>query len=367
MADRIRVGIIGVGWGSAVLAPAFNAVPEFELVALCSRREERVRKAAEPLGITDISTDWEQLVARDDLDLIAVCTPTDLHHEQTITALRAGKHVLCEKPVALDTAQAREMLDVARGSGLVHAVDFEGRWLIDRLAVWDRVTDGYVGEPYHLRFTSTADYWHPSRGLQSEWMYSVDDGGGYLMGMGSHDIDFACALLGKPVAVCADVRTTIPSRAREDGTELKVTADDTSTVLMRFASGATATISTSTVGLHRDQRDLELYGSEGTLTVEGPVMTSPENVVVRGGRLGDDGLGVLPHSDRMPRSGVELPKRRTWGAVRALALMLEDLLPAFDGTPTRVPDLYDGWVVQSVVDAARQSSAGAGWVTLDLS
>jgi hypothetical protein len=69
----------------------------------------------------------------------------------------------------------------------------------------------------------------------------------------------------------------------------------------------------------------------------------------------------------MPRSGVELPKRRTWGAVRALALMLEDLLPAFDGTKTRVPDLYDGWVVQSVVDAARQSSAGAGWVDLDLS
>jgi predicted dehydrogenase len=367
MADRIRVGIIGVGWGSAVLAPAFNAVPEFELVALCSRREERVRKAAEALGITDISTDWEQLVARDDLDLIAVCTPTDLHHEQTIRALQAGKHVLCEKPVALDTKQAREMLDVAKASGLVHAVDFEGRWLIDRLAVWDAVTDGYVGDPYHLRFTSTADYWHPSRGLQSEWMYSVDDGGGYLMGMGSHDIDFACALLGQPVAVCADVRTTLPSRLREDGTTLAVTADDTSTVLLRFASGATATISTSTMGLHRDQRDLELYGSEGTLTVEGPVMTSPDNVVVRGGRLGDTGLSVLPHSQRMPRSGVELPKRRTWGAVRALALMLEDLLPAFDGQPTRVPDLYDGYVVQAVVDAARRSSAGEGWVPLDLS
>jgi predicted dehydrogenase len=269
--------------------------------------------------------------------------------------------------VALDTAQAREMLDVARDSGLVHAVDFEGRWLIDRLAVWDRVTEGYVGQPYHLRFTSTADYWHPSRGLQSEWMYSVADGGGYLMGMGSHDIDFACALLGQPVAVCADVQTTIPSRQREDGTELTVTADDTSTLLLRFASGATATISTSTMGLHRDQRDLALYGSEGTLLVEGPVMTTVDNVVVRGGRLGEPGLAVLPHSDRMPRSGVELPKRRTWGAVRALALMLEDLLPAFDGAKTRVPDLYDGWVVQTVLDAARASSAGAGWVPLDLS
>jgi predicted dehydrogenase len=367
MADRIRVGIIGVGWGSIVLAPAFQAVPEFELVALCSRREERVRKAADQAGISDISTDWRELVARDDLDLVAVCTPTDLHHEQTLAALRAGKHVLCEKPVALDTAQAREMLDVATGSGLVHAVDFEGRWLQDRLAVWDRVLEGYVGDPYHLRFTSTADYWHGSRGLQSEWMYSVADGGGYLMGMGSHDIDFACALLGTPVAVCADVRTTIPTRRREDGSELAVTADDTSTLLLRFASGATATISTSTIGLHRDQRDLELYGSEGTLTVQGPVMTTPDNVVIRGGRVGEAGLAELPLSDRMPRSGAALPQRRTWGAVRALALMLEDLLPAFDGQPTRVPDLRDGLIVQSVVDAARASSAGAGWVELVLS
>jgi predicted dehydrogenase len=364
MADRIRVGIIGVGWGSIVLGPAFGAVPEYELVTLCSRREERVRKAADALGITDVTTDWRELVVRDDLDLVAVCTPTDLHHEQTLAALHAGKHVLCEKPVALDTGQAREMLDVAAGSGLVHAVDFEGRWLQDRLEVWDRVLDGYVGEPYHLRFTSTADYWHPSRGLQSEWMYSLEAGGGYLMGMGSHDIDFACALLGTPVAVCADVRTTIPTRQRVDGGELAVTADDTSTLLLRFSSGATATISTTTIGLHRDQRDLALYGSEGTLTVEGPVMTTPDNVVIRGGRLGEDGLSVLALSQRMPRSGAALPQRRTWGAVRALALMLEDLLPAFDGQPTRVPDLRAGWVVQAVVDAARRSSAGDGWVDL---
>ena len=98
----IRVGIIGVGWGSIVQTPAFRAVPEFEVAALCSRQPERVEAAAAQLGIDSTSTDWREFVRRDDLDLISVCTPVKLHAEQTIAAVEAGKHVLCEKPVAVD-------------------------------------------------------------------------------------------------------------------------------------------------------------------------------------------------------------------------------------------------------------------------
>ena len=103
----IRVGIIGVGWGSIVQTPAFRAVPEFEVAALCSRQPERVEAAAAQLGIDSTSTDWREFVARDDLDLISVCTPVKLHAEQTIAAVEAGKHVLCEKPVAVDANDAQ--------------------------------------------------------------------------------------------------------------------------------------------------------------------------------------------------------------------------------------------------------------------
>src|ERR1700709_1856256 len=78
----LRVGVIGVGWGSLVLAPAFTVAPGYEVVALCSRQEERVQAAAAKLGVAETTTDWRALVARDDLDVIAVCTPTPLHHEQ---------------------------------------------------------------------------------------------------------------------------------------------------------------------------------------------------------------------------------------------------------------------------------------------
>jgi predicted dehydrogenase len=325
-ASPIRVGIVGVGWGSLVQAPAFTMVPQFEVVALCSRQHERVVTAGERLGISDISTDWKTFVGRDDLDLISVCTPVDLHHEQVLAAIAAGKHVLVEKPLALDSNQTAEMLTAAENAGVRHAVCFEGRWEPTRLRIWESIASGHIGVPYLASGEAAADYWHPIRGLQSEWMYRKDRGGGYLMGMASHDIDFMCALFGEPSAVCADVRTT--------------------------------------VALGRADRSFDAFGSAGSVHFRGPLMGDGV-VELRTGRAGENGMVDLAPHDRMPASGVALPARRSASAIRALALMLEDWLPAFNGNPTVVPTLVDGHRVQRVIDAARRSSAGEGWATLE--
>jgi len=359
----LRVGIIGVGWGSLVLAPAFAAAEGYEVVALCSRRQDRVAAAAAKLGIADTTTDWRGLVERDDLDVIAVCTPTPLHHEQTIAALRAGRHVLCEKPLALDSEQARQMSDVAAETGRVTGVNFEGRWLRERLPVWQMVSDGYLGDPYLSRVVTNAEYWHPSRPLQAEWMYSRAEGGGYLLGLASHDIDYLSALFGPPVAVCADVSTSVRERSRPDGSILDVTADDTSTLLLRMASGARCVISTSTIAALRDTRTFEAYGSAGSIVVEGRVQGDESNTSIVAGAAGGE-LRTVALGDRQPHGGAEIPKRRSGEAVRALALMLEDWLPAFEGKPTNVPDLAQGWLVTKVVEAALRSSDGAGWVEI---
>src|SRR5947208_1422837 len=147
MSEPIRVGLIGVGWGSVVQTPAFRMVPEYEVAAICSRRPESVAKAAESLDIPDTSTDWESFVQRDDLDLISICTPVDVHAEQTIAAIEAGKHVLCEKPQALTADDAKRMLDAAARAGVAHAVCFEGRYESHRSPVWQMVEDGYLGTP----------------------------------------------------------------------------------------------------------------------------------------------------------------------------------------------------------------------------
>jgi predicted dehydrogenase len=223
---------------------------------------------------------------------------------------------------------------------------------------------GQIGKPYLASASSAGDFWHPSRGMQSEWMYHREQGGGYLMGMGSHDVDYVGALLGEPVAVCADVRTSVPERRRDDGSTLLVDADDTSALLLRMANGTLATIVTSAIALGQSVRAFEIFGSTGSLSMRGPLMGDGE-VEILAGAVGQNGTVAIPPSDRMPGSGAELPTRRAAGAIRALALMLEDWLPAFDGEPTPVPTLRDGDRVQRVVDAALRSQAGEGWVALE--
>jgi predicted dehydrogenase len=359
----IRVGLIGVGWGSVVQTPAFRMVPAFEVAALCSRRPERAASAGEKLGIDDVSTDWESFVRRDDLDVISICTPVDLHHQQAMAAIAAGKHVLVEKPVGVDSMQTGEMAAAADAAGVAHAVCFEGRWEPARLKIWEMVRAGHLGEPYMAMTRSGADYWHPTRGLQSEWMYRSDQGGGYLMGMGSHDIDYVCALFGEPEAVCADVRTTVKERTRPDGSTLAVDADDTSVLLLRMRNGMMINIITTAVAYQRNFRAFEAFGSDGSLVMDGLLM-GEEEVAVQSGSITQDHAIVVPSSDRRPASGIEPPKRRAAGAIVSLALMLEDWLPALSGETTDAPTLHDGHRVQRVVDAARRSSDGGGWVSL---
>jgi predicted dehydrogenase len=361
--DPIKVGIIGVGWGSIVQIPAFGMVPPFEVRALCSRRLDRVQAAGERHGIGDVSTDWQTFVKRDDLDLISICTPTDLHFEQAMGAIAAGKHLLVEKPVGVDATQTQAMLEAAETAEVCHAVCFEGRWDPARLRVWDLVREGVLGQPYLALARSGGDFWHPTRALQSEWMYRRSDGGGYLMGLGSHDIDYCCALFGAPTAVCADVLTSVPTRRRDDGTVLPVDADDTAALLLRMENGMLVNIVTTAIAFGQNFRTFEGYGSKGSLTIDGLLM-GEEATDIHAASIDDPGLTTVAASDRMPRSRIELPKRRAAGAIRSLALMLEDWLPAFDGEATCAPTLRDGDRVQSVVDAALASHAGAGWVTL---
>jgi predicted dehydrogenase len=362
-ARPLRVGVIGVGWGAAVQVPAFRAAGDYEVAALCSRRPDRVAEAGARLGIDDVATDWRAFVRRDDLDVISVCTPTDLHHGPVLAALEAGKHVLCEKPLALGEAQAREMVQAAEASGTASAVCFENRYSREKLPVGDLVSGGYLGTPYFCRVNIAADYWHPSRRLQAEWMYRLDRGGGYLLGLAAHDIDFLCHLFGEPEAVCADVRTTVPVRARPDGTRLDVDADDTASLLLRLRSGAHATVSVTVVGLHtRSDYRFEAFGSDATIAIDGSLYGGR----VRAGTLADDQMADVELSTREPRRGLPAATRRADAAVRAMALLLEDWVPALRGDKAPgVPTLRDGLTVQRIIDAARRSSDGAGWVRLD--
>jgi len=168
-------------------------------------------------------------------------------------------------------------------------------------------------------------------------------------------------------AVCAEVHTTIKERTRDDGTTFPVTADDTSTVLLRFADGVVGSTSCTVMGLGIDRRLTELFGSEGAIEIDTTLLKGDSGRLgITTARPGEDRRQIAP-SRRDVRSGIEIPSRRAGGAIRAMALMLEDWLPAFNGEPTPgVPTLYDGLVTASVIEAAQRSADGEGWVRLDL-
>ncbi|MDP9283172.1 MAG: Gfo/Idh/MocA family oxidoreductase, partial [Chloroflexota bacterium] len=118
----LRVGIVGTGFGARVQIPGFRAAG-YEVTAICSARLDRARAAAEQAGIPVAVDMVGDLVARDDVDVVCVTSPPTLHREHALAALAAGKHVICEKPMARDTGEAREMLAAAERAGVVHAID----------------------------------------------------------------------------------------------------------------------------------------------------------------------------------------------------------------------------------------------------
>jgi predicted dehydrogenase len=357
----LRVGVIGVGWGSHVQVPGFRAAHGFDPVALCARNPERLERISDKVGIADTSTDWESFVTREDLDVISVATPTVWHHDMTLAALDAGKAVLCEKPLAGELDAARDMVRAARKSGRPTACCFENRWNPDWLALADTVRSGFLGKQYVARVSRSASYWHPSRSPQARWMYDRDQGGGYLAGMLVHDLDFLCSILGRPQAVCAEVRSSEPVRRLADGETLNVTADDTAALLMRMESGVIAIMSVSVMGAHADHYRLELFGADGTIIGDGDLRSTAYRI----GAATDDGLRPLPVSDRAPAHPENLPKGLAGHASRAMALMLEDWLPAFDGEPCPAATFDDGLLSLAIIDAAHRSSEGGGWESVN--
>jgi predicted dehydrogenase len=153
------------------------------------------------------------------------------------------------------------------------------------------------------------------------------------------------------------VRSSEPVRHLPDGETLNVTADDTAALLLRMESGVTAIMSVSVIGVHADHYRLELFGADGTIIGDGDLRSTEYRL----GTAADEGLSPLTVSEREPAHPENLPKGLAGHASRAMALMLEDWLPAFDGKPSAAATFDDGLLSLAVIDAAHRSSEGGGW------
>jgi predicted dehydrogenase len=247
MNDRtIGVGILGTGFARHTQIPCFQATPGFEVVGLLSRSMTRAYDLAQEFGARRAFDDLDRMLKVEEIELVVVSTPPHLHLPQTLAALRAGKHVLCEKPTALHAGEALEMWQAARGAGRLHLIDHELRFDPRRIRMKEMIAAGFIGTPWmvesHMQGPFRVD---PNRPWS--WWSDVTQGGGALGALGSHAVDAIRCLVGEIGEVRGRLATIVKERPDpETGEARAVTADDDATIWGRLAQGGEVSIRLAT-------------------------------------------------------------------------------------------------------------------------
>ncbi len=353
-----RIGIIGIGFGVQVHAPGFRS-EGWDVAALCSRHRDKARAAADAAGIADVHSDPLEMIARTDLDAIAITAPPGAHHPLALAALAAGKHVLCEKPFALDAAQAAAMRDAAEASGRTAMVAHEFRHTPQRAYIRDLLADGYVGKFEQCTIELYLDRFVSREPRPLTWFGYRADGGGVLGALGSHYIDALRHWFGDVAAARGRLDTLRPDlRDAATGAIHRAETDDTFAFTLDFRNGGMATMNASFVATPARGARIVVMGDNGTLIAEQPGPNPMEDGVVIGSRGGSP-LAPLP----TPAQYLPLTDARDH-RLMAFRMLVREFNRGIDAGTSPAPNFTDGLRCQQVMDAVRASSADGGRVVV---
>ena len=352
-----RIGIIGVGFGAQVHAPAFRS-EGWDVAAICSRNAEKARKAAAEAGIESALTDPMGLIARDDLAAVSIITPPSAHHALAIAALRAGKHVLCEKPFAMNAQQAEEMVAAAKESRRTAMIAHEFRHTPQRAYIKQLLADGYIGRFQLCTIELFLDRYVTAQPRPLTWIARAADGGGLLGALGSHYIDALRDWFGEIASVTGRLETLRPDLVDGAGKPARADADDTFMFSVTFASGGIATMIASFATTPTRGAKIVVMGERGTLIAEQPGPNPLEDgvVVASGG-----GAPLAPLATPSRYTPFKDPRDHRLMAFR---LLVRDFTHGVEEGRSPAPNFSDGLQCQRVLDAVRQSSATGKTVTL---
>ena len=349
--EPIRVGVIGTGFGASLHLSALRENPDFLTMSICSRRPERARAAALDHGIPAHLSDFRELVRDDDIDAVIVASPPHLHHAMVIAALEAGKHVLCEKPMARNLAEARDMQRIADRVGTVAMVNNQLRFLPVRMRIHELIGEGYIGEPHAASVVVHRSSLNDPHERPWGWLMEQEKAGGMLGATGAHYLDALRWWFGEVKAVAGAVSTMVRQRRLPDSSAMaKVDADDNFAVILRFANGALGTIHITATAGHEGDEEVTLSGSEGTLQVrQGRLWAA---------RAGEFSLSELPVPERL--SGGLIPGGHF--LVQPTALLLRAWAVAIRENAPTSPSFADGVKTQELIDGALRSSQQGRWI-----
>jgi predicted dehydrogenase len=350
---------------------AFDVPLTPRLAAICGRDEAATRAAADRLGWAAVETDWRALIARDDVQLIDISAPGDMHAPIAIAALAAGKHVLCEKPLANTVEEAEAMAaaaDAAYGGGARAMVGFNYR-RIPALALARRLVEqGRVGALRHVRAVYLQD-WLTDADAPFTWrMQAERAGSGALGDLGAHIVDLAHYLTGDVItSVSALAATFTLNRTPADGAQAEpVTVDDATLFIARLGSGAVASFeATRCAAGRKNGLRIELNGTAGSLAFDLERLNELEfydradDAATAGFRR------ILVTEPGHPYLDGWWPPGHTLGWEHTFTHQARDLLTAIAAGEQPEPSFGEGLRVQRVLGAVQRSASAGGWVKVD--
>ncbi len=369
----LGIGVIGHGFMGKVHSNAYLKIPYTYhepaayplLIAMAGRNEAELADTARRFGYRGLYTDWRELVADPQVQAVDNCTPDDLHAEPCIEAARAGKHILCEKPLALTAMEARRMRDEAVKAGVRHMVCHNYRFLPAVRLAYEMIREGKIGQVYQMRGRYLQEVGrNPRETVENVW-YAGGTRSGVLLGIGCHIIDLARFLVGEIESVSGLLKTFHRQRLDREGRRREVSADEVNLALVEFAGGAVGTLESAGISTgHKNQCAWEINGSLGSMSFD---LEDPNHLQV----CLDDGSSnrVIGFSDVSvtspghPLQASILPPGHNsgweYGHVHALHHFLD---AAVNGRPVQPygATFDDGYRTQLVMEAIKKSSAAGG-------
>lgn len=353
-----RVGIVGTGWGKLQIE-SLRRVRGAQVTALCDTDAARLEQTARQYNIGKTFNDYNEMLMGDQVDWVCITTPPEKHQAMTAAAIEAGRHILCEKPIALTTKDARALLAAAEARGINHAVDFEMRYLPAHAYAKELIDEDYLGQLHRVDVTMTMERpW----GEHGNWAAEQAQGGGVLTELGSHFIDTLLWWLGDVSAVLSGTNTHFPTirvpgkKESGNGSSIRkiVTGDDAFWCIMQFKRGGEALVNFMTGARYDPGWTIGAYGQSGSLIVKSGQLL--------GMREGDREIGILPIPKRL-EIGTQPSDPLMWAMARLMERQLAKINRVPDAPP--VPDFGDAVAVSRVIDAIRHSSNERRWVSVE--
>lgn len=269
MAEKLKVGIIGSGFiAQAAHMKGYAAIPdECEMVVVCDINPDTAKKASEMYGVTRTTPDYRDVINDPEIDIVSVATPNAVHMEPTILALQAGKHVICEKPLAMNAEQAKAMCRAARDNGKILQVGLQTRFGSPARFVKQFIDNGNMGDIYYARAKALRRRGVPGWGVFTD---KEKQGGGPLIDIGVHVLDLTLFLMGYPKPIAAsgktwDILAKDSNNANFWGEfdRAKFTVEDFAVGQIRFDNGAIVTLESSFMAnLEGDPFETQVFGTK---------------------------------------------------------------------------------------------------------